>query len=73
MSRRSFTSNMRMVARAAAQAERARQQAETRQRTEAVRQLRNAERKAKADAKETAQLYLATRMEEAEDMNREVQ
>jgi restriction system protein len=64
---------MRMVARAAAQAERARQQAETRQRTEAVRQLRNAERKAKADAKETAQLYLATRMEEAEDMNREVQ
>jgi restriction system protein len=73
MSRRSFTSGMRMIARAAAQAERARQQAETRHRAAATRQLRDAQRKAKADAKETAHLYLTARVEEAEDMNREVQ
>jgi restriction system protein len=64
---------MRMIARAAAQAERARQQVEARQRAATVRQLRDNERRAKADAKETAHLYLTARVEEAEEMSREVQ
>jgi restriction system protein len=73
MSRRSFTSSMRIIARAAAQAERARQQAEARQRAATARQIRDAERRTKADAKEAARLYIASRMEEVDDMNRDLQ
>jgi hypothetical protein len=73
MSRRSFTSSMRMIARAAAQAERARQQAEVRQRAATARQIRDAERRTKADAKEAARLYVASRMEEVDEMNRNLQ
>ena len=80
MSRRSFTSSMRMIARAAAQAERARQQAEARQRAATARQIRDAERRTKeaerrtkADTKEAAQLYVASRMEEVDEMNRDLQ
>jgi hypothetical protein len=64
---------MRMIARAAAQAERARQQAEARQRSATVRRLRDNQRKTIADTKEAARLYLAGRLEEAEEMSREVQ
>jgi restriction system protein len=73
MSRRSFTSSMRMIARAAAQAERARQQAEARERAATARQIRDAERRTKADAKEAARLYIASRMEEVDEMNRDLQ
>jgi hypothetical protein len=73
MSRRSFTSSMRMIARAAAHAERARQQAEARQRATTARQIRDAERRTKADVKEAARLYVASRMEEIDEMSRELQ
>jgi hypothetical protein len=62
-----------MIARAAAQAERARQQAEARQRATTARQMRDAERRAKADAKEASRLYIASRMEEVDEMNRDLQ
>lgn len=62
MSHRSF---MRSLARAAVQAERSRQ-------TAAQRALRETERKAKADAKQAAQNYLTSQVEETEALSREV-
>jgi restriction system protein len=59
---------MRMIAREAARAERARQQGQARQHAANVRALRNAERQSKADAKEAARLHLAAQMEEAEEL-----
>jgi restriction system protein len=73
MSRRSFGTSMRMIARAAAQADRAHQQSQSRQHSAHIRELRNAERQAKADVKETARLYLESRVEEAEESTREIQ
>lgn len=61
MRRRSFSSTMGSLARAAAQAERARQRA-----------LRDAERQAKADAREAARDHLAAQVEEAGALSREV-
>lgn len=68
MSRRSFGSTMRMIAREAARAERARQQAQMRQHAANIRGLRDAERQAKADAKEAARLHIASQLEEAEEL-----
>jgi restriction system protein len=73
MSRRNFGTSTRMIARAAARAERAHQQAQIRQQAATIRDLRNAERQAKADAKEAVRLYLASRVEEAEDLTRAIQ
>jgi hypothetical protein len=56
-----------------AEAERARQQSQVRQHAANIRELRNAERQAKADVKEAARLYLEARVEEAEDLTREIQ
>ncbi len=63
---------MRSFARAAAQAERARQRARDQADAAARRALRDAERQAKADAKEAARDYLAAQIEEAETLSREV-
>src|SRR5690348_10928122 len=56
---------MRSLARSAVQAERSRQ-------TAAQRALRETERKAKADAKQAAQNYLTSQVEETEALSREV-
>lgn len=63
---------MRSLARAAAQAERARQRAQNQVGAAARRRLRDAERQARASAKEAAQDYLAAQIEEAETLSREV-
>ncbi|HEY1933118.1 MAG TPA: hypothetical protein VGG99_13980 [Acetobacteraceae bacterium] len=60
------------MARAAALAERARQQARNRQETAGRRELREAERAAKADARDAARDHLAAQMEESETLTREV-
>lgn len=70
---RSFGASLRMMAREAARAERARQQAQARQQAAAVRALRNRERQAKADAREAAQDYTSSRMEEAAELSGAVQ
>jgi hypothetical protein len=62
-----------MLARAAAQAERARQQAEARQHAAAAREERQAAIKAKTDAKEAARAYIAARTEEVDELNREIE
>jgi restriction system protein len=73
MRHHSFGTSMRMIARQAARAQRARQRAQATERAAAVRALRNAERQAKADAKEAARLHAAAQIEEAEDLSRAVQ
>ena len=70
---RSFGASLRMMAREAARAERARQQAQVRQQAAAVRAVRNQERQAKADAKEAAREYTASRIEEAADLATSIQ
>ena len=71
---------MRMIARAAARAERNRLRAQASQRAAMIRALRNAElqakadaKQAKADAKEAAKLHVVAQIEEAEDLSRAVQ
>lgn len=73
MSRRSFGSVMRAIAREAAHAERTRQQAVARQQAAHRRALQDTERQAKADGKEAARLHLAAQMEEADALTREVE
>jgi restriction system protein len=63
---------MRMVVREAARAERAQQQAGARLEAAHRRAMREAERQAKADTKEAARLHLASQMEEAELLTREI-
>src|SRR5690349_11028265 len=63
---------MRAIAREMARAERARQREQAAQAAAALRAVRNAERQAKADAKEAARLYVAARIEEAEELTRAV-
>jgi restriction system protein len=62
-----------MIARAAARAERDRQRAQASQQAAMVRTLRNAERQAKADAKEATKFHVAAQIEEADDLSRAVQ
>ncbi len=69
MTRRSFGTTMRMIAREAARAERARQQAAVRRVSADLRATRDLERLTRADAKETARQYLAGRIEEAEELS----
>ena len=63
---------MRAIARDAARAERARQQAVARQAASARRDARDLTRQAKEDAKEAARLHLASQLEETEALTREV-
>jgi len=69
VTRRSFGTTMRMIAREAARAERARQQAAVRRVSADLRATRDLERLTRADAKETARQYLAGRIEEAEELS----
>jgi restriction system protein len=73
MSRRSFGTSIRMIARAAAQAERANQQAQARAASAQIRAINIASRQQKADAKEAARLYITSRTEEADDLNQSIQ
>ncbi len=73
MRHRSFASSMRTLARAAAQAERARHQAEARQRAAAAREERQAAIRARADAKEATRAYIAARTEEVDELNHEIE
>src|SRR5262249_46450293 len=67
-----FSSAMRSLARAAAQAERARQRAQNQAEAAARRTLRDAERRSKADAREATRDYLAAQIEEAETLTKPV-
>src|SRR6516162_5461360 len=73
MRHHSFITGMRMIARAAARAERDRLRAQARQQAAMIRALRNAERQAKADTKEAAKLHVVAQIEEAEYLSRAVQ
>jgi len=73
MSRRSFGANMRMIARELARAERAREREQTRQAAAQIREVRNAERHAKADAKEAVRLHVAAQIEEAADLTHAIE
>jgi restriction system protein len=73
MSRSSFGASMRMIARGLARAERARQQALAREQANRLRAVRNAERQAKADAKEAARLHIADQVDESEELTRSIQ
>jgi restriction system protein len=73
MSRRSVGTSIRMIARAAAQAERANQQAQARAASAQVRAINNALRQQKADVKEAARLYVMSRTEEADELNQSIQ
>ena len=72
MRHRSFASNMREIARASARAHRAQQQAIARSQAAHRRTVKAHEVQARADAKEAARLYAASRVEEAEDLTTEV-
>lgn len=72
MRHRSFASSMREMARASARAHRAQQQAIARSQAAHQRTVRAQEVRARADAKEAARLYVASRVEEAEDLTNEV-
>ncbi len=72
MAARSFSSSMRAFARAAAQAERARQRDQKQQEVTARRMLRDAERNTRLAAKEAARDYLSAQIEEAEARTREI-
>ena len=72
MRHRSFSSTMRSLARAAAQAERARQRAEGEALVIATRSAREADRRARAAAKDAERDYIAARMEETEALNLEL-
>lgn len=73
MRRRGFGSAMRHAAREIARIERARTQEQARLQAAQLRAARNAERQAKADAKEAARLHAEARLEEAEDLTCVVQ
>ena len=73
MTRRSFGTTMRMIAREAARAERARQQDAVRRAAADLRAARDLERQTRADAKEAARQYLAARIEESEELSEGVQ
>jgi len=70
---RSFGATLRMMAREAARAERARQQARVRDEAARNRALKDAARQANADAKLAAREYAASRLDEAADMSRALQ
>ena len=69
MTRRSIGTTMRMIAREAARAERARRQDAARRAAEELRAARDFERQTRADAKEAARQFLAARIEEAEELS----
>lgn len=73
MSRHGFGTTLRMMAREAARAEHARQRAIAQAQAAQIRAVKNAERQARADASAAARDYLASRIEEAEELSREVQ
>src|SRR6516162_790667 len=73
MRHHSFSTGMRIIARAAARAERNRLRAQASQQAAMIRALRNAERQAKADAREAAKLHVVAQIEDAEDLSRAVQ
>lgn len=73
MTHRSFGSTMRMIAREAARAERARQQDAARRASADRRAERDLERRTKADAKEAERQHVAARIEEAEELSKGVQ
>ena len=73
MSRHSFGASIRRIAREVARAERVKQQEHARQAAARIRELRNAERQAKADAKEAARLHVAAQIEEADDSTHAVE
>ena len=72
MRHRTFGASMGAILRAAAQAERARQQAQARQEAATRRAVREAERRTRADAKEAARDHVAAQIEEAEALTQEV-
>lgn len=72
MSRNSFTSTVRAIARHAARAERARLQEQARHEAAQRRAVAQATRQAKADAKEAARLYQAAQLSEAEALTNEI-
>lgn len=69
---RSFGAAMRQMAREAARAERERQRSAARQQTASLRAQRESLRQAKVDNKEAARLYTASRVDEAEQLTREL-
>jgi restriction system protein len=73
MSRHSFGATIRRIAREVARAERAKQQEQARHAAARIRELRNAERQTKADAKEAARLHVAAQIEEADALTHAVE
>ena len=73
MRHRSFASSMREIARASARAQRAQQQAAARSEFTQRRAAKALAAQTKADAKEATRLYVASRVEEAEDMTDDIQ
>ena len=73
MSRKTFGSTVRAIARAEARAARISHQHRVRQERENIRHSRTMERQAAADVKEAARLYLLARMEEADALTKAVQ
>jgi len=73
VSRHSFGASIRRIAREVARAERAKQQEQARQAPARIRELRNAERQTKADAKEAARLHVAAQIEEADALTHAVE
>jgi restriction system protein len=72
MRHRSFVTTMRVVAREAARAERARAQAHTRHQAAQRQAIRDANSRSKADAKEALRLHVAGQIEEAEALTQEL-